>query len=236
LPQDDQRDVHPFLVRDEPPVESPTPQFALKDPSRGQVLVSAAVIASIIIWTLVSVFHGGGKSQQAQGASTAQTASATAEPTDSPTQEPKPKLKPRPVDHHEEREVAQKYWSAVLVQAVMIEAAQYNLKQSIGHDDLVEASRYAMQARDTARVTAGQIGRNVPPGWQDVEEQTAASMQHFVRAYAAVTDAIDSEKPSDMAAAIEASDTANSEIEKAVHLARLHYVAMGGKWSDIAAP
>ena len=66
-----------------------------------------------------------------------------------------------------------------------------------------------------------------------MKDHMSNAMANFASMYDRLHSVIDDPKPSTMAAASEDNDAANTELDRAIHLARLHYIAMGGKWNDI---
>ncbi len=148
-----------------------------------------------------------------------------AAPTDEPTL--------RPPDRHAQREVAHTWWNKIIVEAAIADGARQGAVDAIASGDLVAASALVKKAHQYSLDASNRVSDGVPDGWDDVAEHLSNAMAGFAAMYEKMERAIDDAKPSTMASAVDDNDNANAELQQAVHLARVHYVAMGGKWSDI---
>ena len=147
------------------------------------------------------------------------------EPTDAPT--PKP-------DRHGERQMAQDYWQHVISKAAFAETALTFAGASLVNEDKVSAYQMLQRAKQYAFDAANASSENVPPGWDDVHEHMSNAMSGFGTAYEKMADALDSDRTSDYAKARDDAGYAQSEYGEAVHLARVHYISMGGRWQDVS--
>jgi hypothetical protein len=150
----------------------------------------------------------------------------TPKPTPTPTPRPKPNL-------HAHREVAHTYWNGIVIASIMADVARQMAGSAIGDDDLVLASRYFRLAQQYSGAAAKMADEHVPPGWEDVRDAARSSSLTIAEAYGTAQTALDSGKPSDIATALDQSDAARERYAEALHLARVHYIAIGGKWSDL---
>lgn len=143
----------------------------------------------------------------------------------------------RPVptpNRHGERETAQTYWHDIILGAVMADGFRVLARDTLGEGDATNASTYVDKAAGYSSATVEAAHKDLPPGWDDVEEAVARSMDDMSTAYKHLRNAIDVNTPSERSNAIQMSDRAKEELMHAVHLARVHYVAMGGKAADIS--
>lgn len=145
--------------------------------------------------------------------------------------------RPRPArtpNRHAERDVAQTYWHDIILGAVMADAYRILARDALGEGATTNASTYVDKAASYSGATVEAAHKDLPPGWDDVEESVTQSMSDMSTAYKHLRNAIDLDTPSEKSDAIQMSDRAKDELTHAIHLARVHYVAMGGKAADIS--
>jgi hypothetical protein len=145
------------------------------------------------------------------------------------------RARPAPApNRHGEREAAQTYWHDIILGAVMADGFRALARDALGDGDTTNASTYVDKAAGYSSATVEAAHKYLPPGWDDVEEAVSQSMSHMSAAYKHLRNAINLNTPSERSDAIQMSDRAKEELVHAIHLARVHYVAMGGKATDIS--
>lgn len=163
--------------------------------------------------------------------STAAATTPAPAPTDTPT--PVETLTPKP-DRHADRQIAQDYWKRVIGKAAFAQNAMLFATANAMNADAVSTYQFVKTAKKFADDGANEAGTNVPPGWDDVSEHMSNAMAGYSAGFDRALSAIDSEKTSDWAEALESTRNAKDEYDQAVHLARVHYIDMGGRWQDVS--
>jgi hypothetical protein len=166
-----------------------------------------------------------------RAAPTADPATPAPAPTDTPKRAETPTPKP---DHHADRQIAQDYWQRVIGKAAFAQNAMLFATANAMNADAVSTYQFVKTAKKFADDGANEAGTNVPPGWDDVSEHMSNAMSGYSAAFDRALAAIDSEKTSDWAEALQSTRDAKDEYDQAVHLARVHYMDMGGRWQDVS--
>jgi hypothetical protein len=144
-------------------------------------------------------------------------------------------LRPGPDPQHDQRQVVRDWWNTTGQDVVVAELAIGLASAAVESDDLVTASSETKQAQEASDAASHEVLMNIPDGWQDVAEAVFQATTDFASAYSRLHEAIDSNKPSDMADALDQARTAHDEMMHAKHLARVRYAAMGGNPDDLTA-
>lgn len=134
---------------------------------------------------------------------------------------------------HEQRAKYRDYWHKAIYALAFSSETLDVAKASIAQGDLPDASRMLEQGQKYAGDALNDAQTDVPGGWGDVATGLEGSAQDFSSALGHMRDYMDSNKPSDAAAALDANDQAKSELEAATHAARVSYESMGGAASDL---
>ena len=190
-----------------------------------------AIIGAIVIVIAMAFIADRGKSfapdptPTQSPANVAVADTAAPEPTAAPT--PKP-------DMHAAREVDQHYWKQVIVTEILANAALHVAQANLHESDVVSASGNLKEAAKYSSAAHHFASVDVPRGWNDVSAQLSEVTDEFSAGFTTMRKAIDTGAVSDMSDALSHSQAANDKLVIATHLARVHYVAMGGKWSDIS--
>lgn len=196
---------------------------APKDAKSGcaQGCVSAVVLFAVLAGVTGVVSQCSG--HDANTGSSAPVSDATPDATDAPTAKP---------NGHADRLAAHDWWNQEILALSIANETITVAKQSVARGDIVTASslfkegqKYADKAREGAM--------NPPDGWSDVGQDMSSAAASFSSSLQKGRDFMDSQKPSEAAAAIESNGEGRTYLESATHKARVKYIEMGGKWSDL---
>ncbi len=135
--------------------------------------------------------------------------------------------------HHDQRQAVREWWNTTGQDVVVAELAIGLASAAVQSDDLVTASSETKEAQEASDSASHEVLMNVPDGWQDIADAVFRATTDFASAYSRLHEAIDSNKPSDMADALDQARTAHDEMMHAKHLARVRYAAMGGNPDDL---
>jgi len=136
-------------------------------------------------------------------------------------------------DQHAERESARAYWMKITLGLAIANETIAFAKDSVSRGDTVQANQYLAAGEQYASRVSNMVATDRPDGWDDVGDGLRSSADYLADALRDFNAFMDSNKPSDGASALDASDKAKSIIEATTHTARLKYIAMGGKWDDL---
>ena len=134
---------------------------------------------------------------------------------------------------HDQRQAVREWWNTTGQDVEIAELAINLASAAVQSDDLVTASSETKQAQEASDSASHEVLMNIPDGWQDVAEAVFQATTDFASAYSRLHEAIDSNKPSDMADALDQARNAHDEMMHAKHLARVRYAAMGGNPDDL---
>jgi hypothetical protein len=188
------------------------------------------VLGVFAILTLFGGFAGmsGGNGEQQVATTQAPDATAAVDPgvaTDPPT--PKP-------DRHAQRQVEHDYWERIIEKGAVAQSALTLAGAALLNEDRASAYEILKKAKTVAFDAANESSDGVPDGWDDVKDHLSNAFADYGTAYDTMAGALDSDKPSEYAQAREYAQSAQDEFDQAVHLARVHYVDMGGRWQDVS--
>jgi hypothetical protein len=185
--------------------------------AQGCLVVTAIFVGLGILGAIGSAIAG-----HHDDSSTASSSSDTA--TDAPTAKP---------DMHAARATIHDWWEKAIYELAFSDESLTLAREAVAQDDLPGASSLISQGRQYAKQAVRTAGNDRPDGWDDVSQELGEAASEFDDGLGHLSDYIDSQKPSDGAAALQSSDDAKERLDQATHDGRVRYESMGGKWSDL---
>lgn len=185
-----------------------------------------ALVAIVLIVLVGYAMRNSGDNQVAVATTATSSASDTPEPTEAPTATP---------DRHAQRQEYQQYWNKnVGALAMAFVCINYAAKTEASGDS-VGASQLLQKGKDFADQAKSDLAGDAPEKFNNdnISLQLFGAADKLSDAIAKESDYLDSQKPSDGAAAIDEAGEARDRVDAATSAAQSAYVDMGGKASDL---
>ncbi len=188
----------------------------------------SARLFAIPLCILMLAGCGSGDSNSSSASPGANASTATDAPTDS-TVAPQ-----APPDRHSKRAAARDWYLRIINPSATTRAAIIIASDEINNGDTVDASAILKKASEQASQSLLATEEDAPAGWDDVKSSFQAASAELKLSVDNFHDFLDNQVPSKGADAKEHLENYANDFMQAVHQARVHYIAMGGKGSDLS--
>jgi hypothetical protein len=136
-------------------------------------------------------------------------------------------------NRHEERQSIQAYWNPIILKMAFAQTSLDFAIKSIGEGDTVSASSLLKKGSEYANDAMMSTNEGHPEELNSVADDLGVAANEFRSGLDDIRSFLDDRKPSQGASAQAHAAEARARLESATHQARVVYISMGGKGSDL---
>jgi hypothetical protein len=140
-----------------------------------------------------------------------------------------------PTDNRSQREAVQAYWAPTMQDLGIAAASVGVASDALSNGDSVGAQKALLFGQDEAKHAYDHALNDEPTGddWSKIQGDLLTAASNYKDTLGKLSQAIDSDSSLDAAQASNMVAGTRANLDEATHMARVWYMAHGGKWSDI---